>query len=151
MFNKEGNKVTLSATDFSGNYSKSYANMLDGSNGTYCCGVWDASDEGHDYFEVELPEELDGAFSFSFITENTTMNAKAFRIEILYEEKEDVAYTFVIDAPTGAQPTVTYNSEPVEANQTFDPKTLDVSLFYASEIEGYTWSIGEEDNHTPLY
>lgn len=141
LFNNEGKKVTMSATDFSGNYSKSYANMLDGSNGTYCCGVWDASDEGHDYFEVELPEELGGAFSFSFITENTTMNAKAFRIEILYEEKEDVAYTFVIDAPTGAQPTVTYNSEPVEANHTFDPKTLDVSLFYASEIPGYTWSI----------
>lgn len=141
LFNSKEEKVSLSATDFSGNYNKPYANMLDGNNGTYCCGAWSASDEGHDYFEIELATDLGGAFSFSFVTENTTMNPKAFRIEVLHEEREEATYTFVMNVPAGTQPTVTYNGETVEPNQTFDPKTLDVSLFSASEIEGYTWSI----------
>ena len=141
LFNSKGEKVSLSAADFSGNYNKPYAYMLDGNNDTYCCGSWSANDEGHDYFEIELATDLGGSFSFSFITENTTMNPKAFRIELQNKETEVIEYTLSINAPEGEKPTITYNGKIVEEGHAFDSKTMDTELFSATEISGYTWSV----------
>ena len=141
LFNSKGEKVSLSAADFSGNYNKPYAYMLDGNNDTYCCGSWSANDEGHDYFEIELATDLGGSFSFSFITENTTMNPKAFRIELQNKETEVIEYTLSINAPEGEKPTITYNGKVVEEGHAFDSKTMDTELFSATEISGYTWSV----------
>lgn len=141
LFNSKGEKVSLSAADFSGNYNKPYAYMLDGNNDTYCCGSWSANDEGHDYFEIELATDLGGSFSFSFITENTTMNPKAFRIELQNKETEVIEYTLSINAPEGKKPTITYNGKVVEEGHAFDSKTMDTELFSATEISGYTWSV----------
>lgn len=141
LFNSKGEKVSLSAADFSGNYNKPYAYMLDGNNDTYCCGSWSANDEGHDYFEIELATDLGGLFSFSFITENTTMNPKAFRIELQNKETEVIEYTLSINAPEGKKPTITYNGKVVEEGHAFDSKTMDTELFSATEISGYTWSV----------
>ena len=141
LFNSKGEKVSLSAADFSGNYNKPYAYMLDGNNDTYCCGSWSANDEGHDYFEIELATDLGGSFSFSFITENTTMNPKSFRIELQNKETEVIEYTLSINAPEGEKPTITYNGKVVEEGHAFDSKTMDTELFSATEISGYTWSV----------
>lgn len=141
LFNSKGEKVSLSAADLSGNYNKPYAYMLDGNNDTYCCGSWSANDEGHDYFEIELTTDLGGSFSFSFITENTTMNPKAFRIELQNKETEVIEYTLSINAPEGEKPTITYNGKVVEEGHAFDSKTMDTELFSATEISGYTWSV----------
>jgi hypothetical protein len=72
LFDAKGDKVELKETYFTGNYNKSYAGLLDGLNAGNngvgcCCGAWDSSDEGHDYFELTLPNSIDlgGAFSFS--------------------------------------------------------------------------------------
>ena len=141
LFNSKGEKVSLSAADLSGNYNKPYAYMLDGNNDTYCCGSWSANDEGHDYFEIELATDLGGSFSFSFITENTTMNPKAFRIELQNKETEVIEYTLSINVPEGEKPTITYNGKVVEEGHAFDSKTMDTELFSATEISGYTWSV----------
>ncbi len=156
LFDAQGNKVELKETYFTGNYNKSYAGLLDGVNAGAegagcCCGAWNSAAEGDDYFEVALPNDVDlgGAFSFSFVTENTTMNAKAFRIDFWYEQREEVKYTFAVDAPEGHNPTITYNGEDVSAETTFTKGEFDIDLFSASEISGYTWSIVvDEENYT---
>ena len=143
LYGASGSEVSLKDTYFSGNNSgKVFANMLDGVNGTYCAGTWTDGTED-DYFEIALPEDIDlgGAFSFSFVTENTTMDARAFRIEILYEEREAVTYTFAVDAPEGKDYSVTYDGEPIEAGAVFQEDEFDTELFSATEISGYTWSI----------
>ena len=151
LYDANGAKVALEAGFFTGNNAgKEFGNMLDGNNGTYCAGTWTDGTED-DYFEITLPEDIDlgGAFSFSFVTENTTMNAKAFRIEMLYEAKNDVIYTFAVNAPEGHNPTITYNGENVSAETTFTKGEFDIDLFSASEISGYTWSIVvDEENAT---
>ena len=151
LYDANGAKVALEAGFFTGNNAgKEFGNMLDGNNGTYCAGTWTDGTED-DYFEINLPEDIDlgGAFSFSFVTENTTMNAKAFRIEMLYEAKNDVIYTFAVNAPEGHNPTITYNGENVSAETTFTKGEFDIDLFSASEISGYTWSIVvDEENAT---
>ena len=151
LYDGNGAKVALEAELFSSNNAgKNFSNMLDGNNGTYCAGTWDGGTED-DFFEIVLPEGIDlgGAFSFSFVTENTTMNAKAFRIEMLYEAKEDVIYTFAVNAPNGHNPIVTYNGESVSADATFIEGEFDTNLFSATEIQGYTWSIVvDEENAT---
>lgn len=151
LYDANGAKVALEASSFTGNNAgKEFGNMLDGNNGTYCAGTWTDGTED-DYFEITLPEDIDlgGAFSFSFVTENTTMNAKAFRIEMLYETKNDVIYTFAVNAPEGHNPTITYNGEDVSAETTFTKGEFDIDLFSASEISGYTWSIVvDEENAT---
>ena len=151
LYDANGAKVALEASFFTGNNAgKEFGNMLDGNNGTYCAGTWTDGTED-DYFEITLPEDIDlgGAFSFSFVTENTTMNAKAFRIEMLYETKNDVIYTFAVNAPEGHNPTITYNGENVSAETTFTKGEFDIDLFSASEISGYTWSIVvDEENAT---
>ena len=156
LFDAQGNKVELKETYFTGNYNKSYAGLLDGVNAGAegagcCCGAWNSAAEGDDYFEVALPNDVDlgGAFSFSFVTENTTMNAKAFRIDFWYEQREEVKYTFAVNAPEGHNPTITYNGENVSAETTFTKGEFDIDLFSASEISGYTWSIVvDEENAT---
>lgn len=156
LFDAQGNKVELKETYFTGNYNKSYAGLLDGVNAGAegagcCCGAWNSAAEGDDYFEVALPNDVDlgGAFSFSFVTENTTMNAKAFRIDFWYEQREEVKYTFAVNAPEGHNPTITYNGEDVSAETTFTKGEFDIDLFSASEISGYTWSIVvDEENAT---
>ena len=148
LFDAQGNKVELKETYFTGNYNKSYAGLLDGVNAGAegagcCCGAWNSAAEGDDYFEVALPNNVDlgGAFSFSFVTENTTMNAKKFRIDFWYEQREEVKYTFAVNAPEGHNPTITYNGEDVSAETTFTKGEFDTELFSATEIPGYTWSI----------
>ena len=151
LYDANGAKVALEAGFFTGNNAgKEFGNMLDGNNGTYCAGTWTDGTED-DYFEITLPEDIDlgGACSFSFVTENTIMNAKEFRIEMLYEAKNDVIYTFAVNAPEGHNPTITYNGESVSAGTAFTKGEYDLELFSASEISGYTWSIVvDEENAT---
>ena len=154
LFDAQGNKVELKETYFTGNYNKSYAGLLDGVNAGAegagcCCGAWNSAAEGDDYFEIALPDGVDlgGAFSFSFVTENTTMNAKAFRIDFWYEQREEVKYTFAINAPEGKEFTVTYNNEDIAVGTELD-NDFDTELFAATEIPGYTWSIVvDEESH----
>lgn len=151
LYGANGAKVALDASFFTGNNAgKEFGNMLDGNNGTYCAGTW-ADGTEDDYFEIALPEEINlgGAFSFSFVTENTTMNAKAFRIEVMYEKREAVDYTFAVNAPEGKYYTVSYDGEPIEAGAVFKEDEFDTELFSATEIPGYTWSIVvDEENCT---
>lgn len=150
LYDANGKEVELKESYFSGNNSKSYAAMLDGANGTYTAGEWSASGATDDYFEIALPNDIDlgGAFSFSFVTENTTMNAKAFRIDTRYEKRENIKYTFAIDVPEGHEPAITYDGETVAVGTEFE-KDFDADLFAADEIEGYTWSIAvDNDNAT---
>ena len=151
LYKGNGESVALKEQHLTGNNGKSFAYMLDGENGTYCNAAWGASAATDDWFEVTLPNGVDlgGAFSFSFVTENTTMNAKAFLIEWSYEEPEKVIeYAFAIDAPQGETATVTYDNEAVAVGQLFG-EDVDVELFAANEISGYTWSIVvDEENGT---
>ncbi len=156
LFDAQGNKVELKETYFTGNYSKSYAGLLDGVNAGAegsgcCCGAWNSAAEGDDYFEIALPNDIDlgGAFSFSFVTENTTMNAKAFRIDFWYEQREEVKYTFAVNAPEGKEITVTYNSEDIADGTELD-NDFDTELFVATEIPGYTWSIVVDEEHATV-
>ena len=154
LFDAEGNKVELNDTYFKGNYNKSYANLLDGvnagSNGAgCCCGAWNSADEGHDYFEIILPTSIDlgGAFSFSFVTENTTMNAKAFRIETSYQKPQN--YTFdIVNAPEGV--TVTYKGETLTEGAKVSMETFDALLLSATDFDGYYWSIGVNETNETL-
>lgn len=156
LYDASGNKVALEESYFNGNYNKSYAGMLDGVNAGAngagcCCGAWSSAAEGDDYFEISLPNDIDlgGAFSFSFVTENTTMNAKAFRIDFWYEQGEEVKYTFAVNAPEGKEFTVTYNSEDIADGTELD-NDFDTELFVATEIPGYTWSIVVDEEHATV-
>ena len=149
LYDANGKAIELNESYLSGNNSKSYAAMLDGTDGTYTNGAWDTADATDDYFEIALPDGVDlgGAFSFSFVTENTTMNAKAFRIDFWYEQREEVKYTFAINAPEGKEFTVTYNNEDIAVGTELD-NDFDTELFAATEIPGYTWSIVvDEESH----
>ena len=148
LYKSNGEAVALKEQHVTGNNGKSFAGMLDGENGTYCNAAWGTSAATDDWFEVTLPNGVDlgGAFSFSFVTENTTMNAKAFLIEWSYEKVAE--YAFAIDAPQGEAVNVTYNDEAVAVGQIFG-EDVDVELFAANEISGYTWSVVvDEDNNT---
>ena len=152
LFDADGNKIELQASYFKGNYNKTYAGMLDGVNaGTNgagcCCGVWGSPDEGDDYFEILLPKDVDlgGAFSFKFVTENTDMNAEAFKIETLYLKKD---YAITITYPSGKTATVTYDGQPiVDGDVITAVDGLDTDLFAATEISGYTWSVVVDDEN----
>ena len=149
LFNASGNKVELKDTYFTGNNNgKTFANMLDGENGTFCSGTW-GSAEGDDWFEIYLPRTIDlgGAFSFSFVTENITMNAKAFRIDMSYEAY--VNYTFHILGNGSNEVTVTNGEQTLTEGSTIDITDFDVESVSATEIPGYTWSIVvDEENYT---
>ena len=146
LYNSKGEKVDLKAKNLTGNNGKNFVYMLDGENGTYCNAEWGSSAATDDWFEVTLPNGVDlgGAFSFSFVTENTTMDAKAFLIEWSYEKVTE--YAFAIDAPQGETVTVTYNNEAVAVGQLFG-EDVDAELFVANEISGYTWSIVVDEVH----
>ncbi len=146
LFDAKGDKVELKETYFTGNYNKSYAGLLDGLNAGKegvgcCCGAWNSSDEGHDYFELTLPNSIDlgGAFSFSFVTENTTMNAKAFNITMSYVAPKD--YTFQISGNGENEVVVTHNEESLTAGATINIAEFDANAVTATEIPGYTWKV----------
>lgn len=150
LYNANGEAVALDNKNITGNNIADFSAMLDGTNGTYCAGAWSASVTEDDWFEVTLPNGVDlgGAFKLSFVTENTTMNAKAFRIDFWYEQGEEVKYTFAVNAPEGKEFTVTYNSEDIADGTELD-NDFDTELFVATEIPGYTWSIVvDEENAT---
>ena len=146
LYKSSGEAVALEDKNFTGNNITSFAAMLDGANGTYSNAAWDASAATDDWFEVTLPNGVDlgGAFSFSFVTENTTMNAKAFKIELSYVEVEaPVVYSLVVDAPEGQEVTVQYDSEAV-ADGTIEGEVM-AYLFTATAIPGYVWSVAIDE------
>lgn len=145
LYDANGNEVELQENNFSGNNNKTYAGLLDGLNAGEngagcCCAAWSAGTED-DYFEILLPYGVDlgGAFSFSFVTENTTMNAKAFQITTSYEKVAE--YTFTIEGNGDNDVTVTHNEETLTAGSTVVIGDFDADLVSATEISGYTWSI----------
>ena len=146
LFDAKGDKVDLKETYFKGNYNKSYAGLLDGLNAGNngvgcCCGAWDSSDEGHDYFELTLPNSIDlgGAFSFSFVTENTTMNAKAFNIEMSY--KAQTGYTFGISGNDGNEVSVKHGEDILNVGDEINITDFNADNVTATEIPGYTWKV----------
>lgn len=143
LYNANGDEVKLEASQFDGNNSKSYANMLDGTNSTYCCGTWSTSGATDDYFEILLTEDLGGAFSFAFVTENTTMNAKAFRIEALNDVVTE--YTLAVDAPAGNTVSLRYDGQPVSAGDALTAAIFNADLLSANDIPGYVWSVVVDD------
>ena len=149
LYDAKGDAVELKDAYFSGNNTgKVFGNMLDGANGTYCSGTWGNAD-GDDWFEISLPRTVDlgGAFSFSFVTENTTMNAKAFRIDMSYEAYVD--YTFHISGNGSNEVTVTNGEQELTEGSIVDITDFDVESVSATEIPGYTWSIVvDEENCT---
>ncbi len=151
LYNANGEAVALDNKNITGNNIADFSAMLDGTNGTYCAGAWSASVTEDDWFEVTLPNGVDlgGAFKLSFVTENTTMNAKAFRIDFWYEQGEEVKYTFAVNAPEGKEFTVTYNSEDIADGTELD-NDFDTELFVATEIPGYTWSIVVDEEHATV-
>ena len=154
LFDAQGKKVELKETYFAGNYNKSYANLLDGLNAGSdgagcCCGSWSAADEGHDYFEITLPNTIDlgGAFSFSFVTENTTMNAKAFNIEMSYTAQ--TGYTFGISGNDGNEVSVKHGEDILNVGDEINITDFNADNVTATEIPGYTWKVVvDNDNMT---
>ena len=149
LYDINGKKVELTAVNVTGNNIVDFSNMLDGANGTYASGVWDNANATDDWFEILLPKGVDlgGAFKFSFVTENTTMNAKKFTINTSYETPAD--YTVVIEAPEGENVTVTYNGEQINADDKVTSVGFDKLLVDATNISGYTWSVVvDEENET---
>ena len=141
IYDADGKKIKLTVANVTGNNNKTYAGLFDGVNGT--CGgtaTWTDGTED-DWFEILLPVDVDlgGAFKFSFVTENTTMNAKKFTINTSYEKPVD--YTVVISAPQGQSVTVTYNGKTIAADDKVSSVGFDKSLFDATDISGYTWSV----------
>ena len=154
LFDAQGKKVELKEAYFTGNYNKSYAGLLDGLNAGAngagcCCGAWDSANEGDDYFEIALPNGVDlgGAFSFSFVTENTTMNAKAFRIDMSYVEPQE--YTFNISVNGDNAVTVTHGDDVLTPGAVVSIADFDVDAVTATEIPGYTWTVViDDENYT---
>ena len=134
LYDANGDAVALTANDFTGNNITDFSNMLDGVNGTYCNCAW-ASGTEDDWFEITLPHGVDlgGAFKFSFVTENTTMNAKAFHIDIKYEEA--IYRVTEIIFPDGVnEETITYNGQ--EEVTVGSEVNANASLFSPNEING---------------
>ena len=145
-----GNAVDLKDTYFTGNNSgKVFANMLDGVNGTYCSGTWGQGTED-DWFEITLPNSIDlgGAFSFSFVTENTTMNAKAFNITMSYEAQTD--YTFSISGNGENDVTITHGETALTAGDKVNITDFSADNVTATEISGYTWKVVVDDENKTI-
>ena len=142
LYNANGDAITLTANNITGNNIPDFSGMIDNTDGTYSNAAWGSSSATDDWFEITLNEELGGAFSFSFVTENTTMNAKAFRVDISYEQRES-GYTLNIEnAPAGA--TVIYNGTEIIDGATIEDG-FDKELFAATDVNGYTWSIAIDE------
>ncbi len=148
LYDADGRQVALSAGKTAANNNgKDFAAMFDGDNGSYCAGTWQSSDATDDWFELTLDEELGGAFAFAFVTENTTMDAKAFRVELFYE-LADNDYTLAVNAPDDASVAVTYDGVDVPEGALL-PADFDKELVRATDISGYTWSVVvDDDNRT---
>ncbi len=144
-----GNEVELKDTYFTGNNTgKVFANMLDGENGTHCSGAWDTGTED-DWFEITLPNSIDlgGAFSFSFVTENTTMNTKAFNIEMSY--KALTGYTFGISGNRENEVSVKHGEDILNVGDEINITDFNAYNVTATEIPGYTWKVVvDNDNMT---
>ena len=145
LYNSTGDEVELAQGNFSGNNGKVYDNVLDGANGTYMNSAWDTSDATDDWFEISLDAGVDlgGAFSFSFVTENTTMNAKSFEVKTSFEKVAD--YTFVIDAPVSASVEALYDGNTIESGTFIAISSFNPALLLASDLAGYTWSVVVDD------
>ncbi len=146
LYNAEGEAVELDESDVTGNNGKTYAGFFDGVNNVYGgTATWDAGTED-DWFEIDLGRtDLGGAFKFSFVTENTTMNATAFEIKMSYEKPAD--YIFAVNAPAGKDYSVTYNGNEIKAGDPIAIKAFDENLLVATEIPGYTWSVVVDDEN----
>ena len=133
LYKADGTQVELKADYFTGNNISDFSGMLGGTDGTYSNAAWSSSSATDDWFEILLPTEIDlgGAFSFSFVTENNTMNAKAFEIVTSYEKSD---YTFKIDAPQ--EVSITYNSNAIADGDKITAD-YDEALFVIEEITGY--------------
>ena len=145
LYNAKGETVELQVSYITGNNNKTFDGMLDGVNDKFGgTATWNDGKE-NDWFEITLPNEIDlgGAFSFKFVTENTTMNAKAFRIDLSYEKVEN-DYTFTINVPSDKEASVRYDGTPVDGTLTISGY-INPELIVATEIPGYTWS-AEVDN-----
>ncbi len=133
LYKADGTQVELKADYFTGNNISDFSGMIDGKDGSYSNATWGSSSATDDWFEILLPAEIDlgGAFSFSFVTENTTMNAQAFEIVTSYEKSD---YTFKIDAPQ--EVSITYNSNAIVDGDNITAD-YDEALFGIEEITGY--------------
>ena len=134
IYDADGKKIELTVANVTGNNNKTYEGLFDGVNGK--CGgtaTWNDGTED-DWFEILLPVGVDlgGAFKFSFVTENTQMNAKKFTINTSYEKPAD--YTVVINAPQGETVTVTYDGEAIKAGDKVTSVGFDKSLVDSAEI-----------------
>lgn len=150
LLDASGKEVELKETYFTGNNTgKVFANMLDGANGTYCSGTWGQGTED-DWFEITLPNSIDlgGAFSFSFVTENTTMNAKAFNITMSYEAQTD--YTFSISGNGENNVTVMNGEETLTNGRKVDVTDFNADAVTATEISGYTWKVVIDDENKTI-
>lgn len=149
LYDAKGNVVPLTAGNITGNNGKVYNAMLDGTADTYTAGTWNNASATDDWFEIDLGKvNLEGAFKFSFVTENTTMNAKAFEIKMSYEKPAD--YIFGVNAPDGKDYSVTYNGEAIAAGDPIGVVSFDEELLVATEIAGYTWSVVVDDENKTI-
>ena len=150
LYDAVGEAVTLTTQNLAGNNIADFTAMLDGANGAYANAGWDTSSATDDWFEITLPvgTNLGGAFSFSFVTENTTMNAKAFEIRTSFEKAAD--YTFVTEVPEGASITVTYDGEPLAAGTPVERTSFDPALLLPTDIPGYIWSVVVDDENRQI-
>lgn len=150
LYDADGNAVELTSSNVTGNNIADFTNMLDGANGTYTNAAWGSSSATDDWFEITIDKdvELGGAFKFSFVTENTIMNAKAFEIKMSYEKPAD--YIFGVNAPDGKDYSVTYNGSPIAAGDPIGIVSFDEDLLVATEITGYTWSVVVDDENETI-
>lgn len=146
LYDANGSPVTIKAENITGNNGKVYDAMLDGTDGTYTAGTWQNASATDDWFEITLDKnvELGGAFKFSFVTENTTMNAKKFEIKMSYEEPS--GYTFAVNAPADKDYSATYDGKAIAHGDIISLVSFNEALLAATEIEGYTWKFVVDDN-----
>lgn len=104
----------------------------DGSSKITFTTVNELGNEATNVLSGSLPE-ID-VFSYGL---PTGINIKSAAIQVF-----DIKYTFRVGTtPEGKDFSVTYNGEAVKANQIFYGNELDLGLFAATEIEGYTWAV----------
>ena len=152
LYDAKGTEVKLDANNVTGNNNKTYEGMFDRKNGTFAgTKTWNDGTED-DWFEILLPEDvvLGGAFSFKFVTENTTMNAKAFKIETFYQEITTIIYSFAMQVPDGKTAEALYDGTAIAQDQTFKQGKFDLDLFTATEIAGYTWKVVVDDENATI-
>ncbi len=146
LYDTNGQVVELAEDYFKGNNNKTFT-VTD--NSAAITGTWNNANATDDYFEINLGEtDLGGSFSFSFATENTIMDARAFKIELFYEHP---GYEFRIDAPQGETVTVTYNGNPIAEGDRL-ASNFNEALFEVTEFTdyGYKFVIDRENRTVTL-